>query len=177
MIPTFSARGRDQPAKRAGGRQAAEAGCHRVQRARFGGEAQAHLQARHAQRRHTAADAVEHASSARTAVEITSNAASSTAPDVSNVLPTSRHEQRRTQHALSALVQPALVMSLPWKKVGITPERWLKARRPWQTATFSTAEQSLGAKDEWSNSHSTRPRRASSWRGRRGKISLEKTSA
>ena len=89
MIPTFSARDRDQPAKRAGGRQAAEAEHHRAQRARIGGNAHAHLQAARAHRRHAVADAVELASSARTEVEITKTQVSITLSEVSNALQTS----------------------------------------------------------------------------------------
>ena len=48
--------------KRAGGKQAAEAGHHRAQRARIGGNAHAHLQARGAHRGRELSDAVESAS-------------------------------------------------------------------------------------------------------------------
>ena len=71
VIVIFCAEGRWQQATRAGGMQAAEAGQHRAQRARIGGNAHAHLQARRAHRERELMDAVELASSARTATEIT----------------------------------------------------------------------------------------------------------
>ena len=99
MIPTFSGRGRDQPAKRAGGRQAAKAGRHRAQRARIGGDAHAHLQAPRAHRGHVVADAIEDASSARTAVEIIKTQVSFNMSEVSKALPTSTKARACTRHA------------------------------------------------------------------------------
>ena len=51
-----------------------------------------------------------------TAVQITLSTATSKVSDMSNDLPKSRNEQRRTQQTLSAEVKMALLMRLPWKK-------------------------------------------------------------
>ena len=61
------------------------------------------------------ADADGCACSLRTEVEITLSTATSTMSDMSNDLPKSRNEQRRTQHTLSAVVQMALLMRLRGK--------------------------------------------------------------
>jgi len=121
VIPTFSGRGRDQPAKRAGGRQAAEAGRHRAQRARIGGNAHAHLQAPRAHRGHAVADAVEHASSARTAMEITTTDVSITLSEVSNALSTSTKARACTQQAPSVEVGLVPVRRAAHKKWGSLP--------------------------------------------------------
>ena len=106
VIPTFSARGKDQPAKRASGRQAEKAGLHRAQRVRIGGDAHAHLSGRRAHRAHEVAVAVEPASSVRTAMEITTTQVRITVPEASDALPTSRKAWESMQHALSVVVGP-----------------------------------------------------------------------
>ena len=115
MIVTFFPRGRGRQAKRAGGRQAAEAAHHRAQRARIEGDAPAHLAAPQTLLVHVAADAESCARGLRTAMEITLIAASCTVSDVSDGLPKRRNEQRRRQHALSADTQAALQM-WQWRK-------------------------------------------------------------
>ena len=109
LIPTFSGRGRDQPATRADGKQAAEAEDHRTQRALIRGNAHAHLQAGRAHRGHAVADAAEHASSARTEMEITTTDVSIMLSEVSNALSTSTKPRACTQHAPSVEVGPVPV--------------------------------------------------------------------
>jgi hypothetical protein len=105
VIVIFSEMGRWQQAKHAGGRQAAEAGHHRAQRARIEGNAHAHLQARGAHRGHELSDAEERTSSARTTMEITNTQVSITVSEVSNALPTSTNARECTRHTLSVVAE------------------------------------------------------------------------
>ena len=118
MIPTFFPTCRGQQPMRAGGRQAADAAHHRAQRVRIEGSAPAHLAARQTLLVLVVADADCCACSLHAAVEIMVIVASSNVSDLSNHLSKSREEQRRTQHAPSAVVQLALVMRLQPKKWG-----------------------------------------------------------
>ena len=173
VIPTFSRRGRDQPAKRAGGRQAAEAGHHRAQRVQIKGHAQAHRAAGQVLLVQAAADAESCACSLRTVTEIMMNAASSTG--LRRVKWPAKEQQWAAQHAVHTLSSGAsgAADAAASEKVGIKPERWLEASRPRQTSVFSTAEQSSVAKEEWFRSRPSIPQCVRSWRGRGGKLSLK----
>ena len=106
MIVTFCAEGRWQQAKRAGGRQAAEAGHHRAQRARIGGNAHAHRQARGAHRGRELLDAVESASSARTRMKFTETEVRITVSEVSCALKASTNARQSTRHTPSVVAGP-----------------------------------------------------------------------
>ena len=105
-------RGREQPAKRGGDRQAAGAARHRAQRAWFEGHAPAHLEARPTVLVHLVADAECCVHSLRTTLRITMITASSAGSEVSNGLPTIRDEEGHSQLAPSAVVQAARHMWL-----------------------------------------------------------------
>ena len=105
-------RGREQPAKRGGDRQAAGAARHRAQRAWFEGHAPAHLEARPTVLVHLIADVECCVHRLRTTLKITTTTASSAGSEVSNGLPTIRVEEGHTQLAPSAVIQAALHMRL-----------------------------------------------------------------
>ena len=106
VIVIFCAEGRWQQAKRAGGRQAAEAGHHRAQRARIGGNAHAHRQARGAHRGRELLDAVESASSARTRMKFTETEVRITVSEVSCALKASTNARQSTRHTPSVVAGP-----------------------------------------------------------------------
>ena len=167
MIPTFSGRGRDQQAKHAGGKQAAQAEDHRAQRALIRGNAHARLQAGRAHRGHAVADAVEHTSSTRTAMEITTTKASIMLSEASYALPPSTKARACTQHAPSVEVVPVPVRRATHKKWGSHPSAGI-VHCGHGGVLFSIAEESSVAKDHRSRTRTTRPRCASSCRARRG---------
>ena len=95
-------RGRDQPAKRAGSMQAADAAHHQAQRVLIRAHVPAHLASRQTLLVLVVADAESCASSLRTAVVTTINAASSMVLDMSDSLPNSTDEQSHIRHTLSS---------------------------------------------------------------------------
>ena len=155
MIPTFVPTGRDQPAKHAGGRQAAEAAHHRAQHARFEGHAPAHLAARPTLLVRAVADAEHCVCSLRTAVGITLSTATSTVSDVSNDLPKSSNGQRSTQCTPSAVVQAALLMRLHQKKWGSNPSAGWRHRGHGRQLSFRQP-----SKARWRRKNGSGPVRA-----------------
>ena len=92
------AEGRGQQAKRGGGQEAAGAACHRAQRGRIRGYAQAHLAPRPTLRERAVAGAA-HICSIRTPAQITMKEVSSSMPDVLIRLLTSTDDEQYAQHA------------------------------------------------------------------------------
>ena len=170
VIPTFSRRGRDQPAKRAGGRQAAGAANHRAQHARIEAYAPAHLAARQTLLVRAVADAEHCAYSLCTAVEITLSTATSKVSDMSNDLPMGRNEQLSTEHTHTAVVQAALLVRLPPEKCAGILSAGAGHRSAGALSLSEPFPISRAAEDERSWSRPTTSRPARSRRGRKRKL-------
>ena len=110
---TFFLRGRGQQAKRAGGRQAAEAAQHRAQRGRIDGSAPPHLARGHARPGLAVADAEQHAHLESTAITNMKTEATLTVSEVSAGLPMSMDAQGCARHEESVELAAAPLWRSP----------------------------------------------------------------